>query len=581
MARVALACLSLIVTSCATPAANTPDGTTAAGGSQPVAAAPARQTPKVMIVAVPMEPAQLEGFLGASGVGGGGVVRNIVHALLSVPTEYGTYDPQLASEVPSPDRGTWRVNADGTMDTVWKLRSGVKWHDGTPFTSEDMLFAYRLRKDPALPPPGNANVVALWDSARAPDPLTFEIHWSAPYWAADRAEALGPLPKHILEEPYQQGNPDQFAIHPYFRTEFIGLGPYRLTDWAEGTQMTFTRFDDFFLGPPALDTVVLRFIGDGNTMAAAILAGAVDIIPGSVSGSVSLDSALEIQKQWEGTGNQVVMTPAAGFRVLEPQLRPDLARPRAGLPDVRVRQALSYGLDRESLNEVMRHGLAKIADSWIEPSDPTRPQQQSFIPQFPYDQRRAQQLLADAGWSPGPDGVLIHSGTGERFELVLRATQVAGGQAGKDTEAQLLANDWKKLGIQSTLDLAAIGTSSSREYDAKSSGMLVSGAFGTAAQPFQGRYESRYIAGDANRWGGQNLEGFNDPEADVLLPQFNTTIDPRQRLELERKLLQKLIGEVAFYPEFWEVIPVLMVKGVSPFAGARTTYKFYAWDKQS
>ena len=163
---------------------------------------------------------------------------------------------------------------------------------------------------------------------------------------------------------------------------------------------------------------------------------------------------------------------------------------------------------------------------------------------------------------------------------MLRATQVAGGQTGKDIEAQVLASEWKKLGIESSLDLAAIGTAQSREYDAKSPGMLVSGAFGNPAQPFQGRYDSRYIANDANRWGGQNLEGYSDPEADVLLVQFNTTIDPRQRLEIERGLLRKLIGEVAFYPTFWEVLPVLMVKGVSPFANARTTDKFYAWDKE-
>jgi peptide/nickel transport system substrate-binding protein len=533
-----------------------------------------------MVVAVPTEPPQLEGFLGGSGVGGGGVVRNIVHALLSVPIENGTYQPQLSPELPSPDRGTWRVNADGSMDTTWKLRPGIKWHDGTPFTAEDMVFAYRLRKDPALPPPGSANVIALWESARVIDPLTFEIHWSASYWAADRAEALGPLPKHILEEPYQRGDADAFVIHPYFRTDFVGLGPYRLSEWNQGAQMTFTRYDDFFMGRPPLDTVVLRFISDPNTMAATILAGAVDVIPGSVSGSVGLDAALEIQKQWEGTGNLVNMVPAAGFRVLEPQMRPELARPRAGLPDVRVRQALMFGTDRDSLNDVMRHGLAKIADSWIEPADPNRPQQEPFIPKYPYDLRRAQQLLTDAGWTAGPDGVLVHSGTVERFELVLRATQVAGGQTGKDVEAQLLANDWKKLGIQSNLDLAAIGTATSREYDAKSPGMLVSGAFGNPSQPFQGRYESRYIAGDANRWGGQNLEGYSDPEADVLLPLFNTTIEPRQRLELERQLLRKLIGEVAFLPTFWEVTPVLMVKGVSPFANARTTYKFYAWDKE-
>ena len=111
VASIVLTCLSLIVTSCATPGRE----------AEPSSGAPARQAPKILVVAVPMEPAQLEGFLGASGVGGGGIVRNVVHALLSVPIEDGTYQPQLASELPSPERGTWRTNADGTMDTVWKL----------------------------------------------------------------------------------------------------------------------------------------------------------------------------------------------------------------------------------------------------------------------------------------------------------------------------------------------------------------------------------------------------------------------------------------------------------------------------
>src|SRR5439155_12780698 len=122
--RLALVWVSLMATACATPG---PSGETVAGSG----AAPVHTTPKILVVAVPMEPAQLEGFLGASGVGGGGIVRNVVHALLSVPIEDGTYQPQLASELPSPERGTWRTNADGTMDTVWKLRPGVRWHDGT------------------------------------------------------------------------------------------------------------------------------------------------------------------------------------------------------------------------------------------------------------------------------------------------------------------------------------------------------------------------------------------------------------------------------------------------------------------
>src|SRR5437588_4858160 len=87
---IVLTCVSLAVTSCAAPQAPRDASS---------AAAPVSQAPKILVVGVPQEPAQLEGFLGASGVGGGGIVRNIVHALLSVATENSTYEAQLASEM--------------------------------------------------------------------------------------------------------------------------------------------------------------------------------------------------------------------------------------------------------------------------------------------------------------------------------------------------------------------------------------------------------------------------------------------------------------------------------------------------
>ena len=575
-ASAVLACLGVLASACAPTPASPPPGSSlnASNGAAPgISVNQPPRPPKILTVAAPQEPAQLEGFLGAGSIGGAGEIRNIVHAFLAVLTEDESYQAQLAVELPSTDRGTWQINADGSMDTIWKLRPGVKWHDGTPFTSEDLLFAYQLRKDPNLPPPGAANIVALWESASAPDLLTFQIHWSAAYYGADRAEVLGPLPRHLLQEAHARGDAESFVINPYFTSEFVGLGPFKLTSWAQGSEMQFSRFDDFFLGRPILDGMIVRFIPDSNAMVASILAEAVDLI---LARGITLDTGMEVRQRWEGTGNLVKIERDGRYRILEPQMRPEVARPRAGLTDVRVRQALSFAIDRQSLIDVTKRGLAPISDSWLPPEDPRRRELEEDIPKFPYDVRRAQQLLAEAGWAPGSDGILVHSGTGEKFELSIRATQVAGGQVGKDTEAQLLANDYKQIGIASTVDLQAIGTATSRQYDATRPGMLVSGAL---VNTFNGRYESRYIASDANRWGGSNLAGYSDPEADTLLVRFVSTIDQRERTIIERGLLRKLIGEVALYPLLWEVVPVLMLKSVNPVAGVRTTYKFYAWDK--
>src|SRR6266571_3083446 len=103
------------------------------------------------------------------------------------------------------------------MDTTWKLRPGVKWHDGAPFTADDMLFTLDVRKDPAVGA-RNFGRLDLVQSASAPDPLTFVIHWSAPYVDANQALDLDPMPKHLLEETYLTQK-ENFANSPYLTTQ--------------------------------------------------------------------------------------------------------------------------------------------------------------------------------------------------------------------------------------------------------------------------------------------------------------------------------------------------------------------------
>jgi len=87
------------------------------------------------------------------------------------------------------------VNPDGTMDTAWRLRPNVKWHDGAPFTSADLLFSFNVYKDPEVPT-ASGRALGLMASATAPDPLTFVVHWSSPYVRADEGQALIPSLVH-------------------------------------------------------------------------------------------------------------------------------------------------------------------------------------------------------------------------------------------------------------------------------------------------------------------------------------------------------------------------------------------------
>src|SRR5205085_8984791 len=126
----------------------------------------------------------------------------IAHNKLTDVDEREAIVPQLAVEVPTVEKGTWRVNADGSMDVTWKLQPNAKWQDGVPFTSADLVFSFEVYKDPELTNHRGIGL-PLMASVTAPDPLTLIVHWSSTYVDATTADELLPMPKHILEDLYR------------------------------------------------------------------------------------------------------------------------------------------------------------------------------------------------------------------------------------------------------------------------------------------------------------------------------------------------------------------------------------------
>src|SRR5207253_2814588 len=133
---------------------------------------------RTLTIGLLKEPTTIEGFTGGGFVGGAQILRNFVHDHLVEQDDRGTPYPQLATEIPTLENGAWVVNDDATMDITWRLKDGVKWHDGTPFNSADLMFAFTLHKDPDLLDSYPAERASM-QSAAAPDPLTFAVHWSS------------------------------------------------------------------------------------------------------------------------------------------------------------------------------------------------------------------------------------------------------------------------------------------------------------------------------------------------------------------------------------------------------------------
>ncbi len=566
-----LATLSLILLliGC-TPVALT--GSTGAPG-----ASQALKPPKVLRIGNFGEPDNIEGFGGTRGAGAG-IIRNIAHNYLAVQTDRLDYQPQIAEALPDVAKGTWIVYADGRMDTTWKLRPNVSWQDGTPFTSDDLVFSYAVRQDPNLPQ-NISSTSAFMSGVDAPDPTTLVVHWSQPYIHAEQAAGLSPLAKHLLEQPYNDDTStgkQNFIASPFFRTGFIGLGPYRLTHWEQGSFAEFDRFDGYLLGRPPLDTVVVQFFGDPNALVGAILSESVDLV---VPPGVDIETARAVQQRWEGTDNVVRFDTTGRFTFLEMQYRPDLARPVGGLSNPDVRRGFYSALDRQALVDELFHGLPMVADSWVAPNDADRPALEDAISKFPFDLARAQQFLTQAGWVKGSDGVLVSS-TGDRFELSLRASQTGGTQLGKEKQLAVIADFWKAVGVDPSLDLATIGTNGDRGYEATRPGLWLLANIATNPESYVVRLHSHNVGTQATNYTGQNLGGYVNAKVDDLFDRYNVTVDPRARLDIHRALLQEIMGQVVVMPLYLDVSPVLMLKGVNQsVVGATTDYRFFEWDR--
>lgn len=491
-------------------------------------------------------------FIGVGTAGGGNTLfRRIAHDYLTLSDEFGVVHPKLAVEVPSVERGTWRVNPDGTMDMQWKIRPNVKWHNGTPFTSADLLFAFQLHTDRDYNPTTGTAKIRLMESAAAPDPLALNVHWKQVVNDAHSGIGLDPMPKHLLEEMYRSDK-ELLTTTALLNSDFVGLGPYRIAEWNHGVETVFTRFDEYYEGKPPLDKLVVKEMGDPNVMVASILAGAIDAVVGT---GMETETALEIRRQWEGTGNQVSLD-IQGSRVrwVRIQHNPEYARVKNGLTLLPVRQAFYHAVDRQQFSEAHGQDLTPPADSWVRPDHPWRSQLETAIPQYPYNLAQALRMLEEVGWTRGPDGKLVHQ-SGERFDTVFRVRAVGGGEQ----DGLILQNAWSQIGAEIGIEALTPVLSQDRMYQAQAPFATLS-SLDISHFTGDGLHSSQI--GSKGR-PGRNWGNYSNPRVDAVLDRILGTIDEREQISLYRNLLQEQLGDLAGMWLYWGAEPELLLKGVT------------------
>jgi ABC-type transport system substrate-binding protein len=204
------------------------------------------QASRPLAIALFAEPA----VLGSKFAGGGTGVADyhfLFAAKLAHYDETGTPIPVLLQELPSLDRGTWKVFPDGTMETRYTLRSGLTWHDGNPLTAEDVRFTWTAVMDPTLPA-NDREPEKFITSLDVLDPLTLVAHWGETYIFANAWE-LEPIPRHLFETLAQR-DPQSFANSSYWGRDWVGPGPYQVVEWVQGAYLRGKGFSPLCAGRP-------------------------------------------------------------------------------------------------------------------------------------------------------------------------------------------------------------------------------------------------------------------------------------------------------------------------------------------
>jgi peptide/nickel transport system substrate-binding protein len=470
---------------------------------------------------------------------------------LIVSNDKNTYIPVLAKEIPTVENGGIVTRPDGKIDMTWNLQQGVKWHDGVEFTSKDVCFTWKFIVSEGSEVYNRDEYLNI-SGCKEVDPYTVVFTWDKPFAPYNSLfEAV--LPEHILGKLTTA----EILTYDAYNRSPLGTGPFVFKEWKPGEYVHVVKNPNYWRGPeyPKIDEIYFYFVPDDNTRLNAMKAKEYDmgwILPTNVKDVKDL------------AGYRVDLTPSNSFLEWGFSIKSD--RGKILFSDVKVRQALFYAIDREAIVNDLMEGTVTLSES---PINPSSPYYNTNVMKYTYDPAKAKQMLDDAGWKVGADGIREKDGEKLSFTFLNR-----GGRQDRIQIAQVIQAQLKDIGVDVQMDTkeSAAWTTQWRTGNWES---IIGGWF----LPADPSVTNLYACDGAN-----NMTGYCDENLDKAMMASDEVFDFKDRKPLLDQV-QEILAEDAYYlPLYFRVNPIVLNSKLTNFLGSGTNlgpfWNVYEWDLQ-
>ena len=457
------------------------------------------------------------------------------------------YDKNLNFAGELADR--WEVSPDGKIITFY-LHKGVRWHDGTPFTADDVVFTYKLMIDPETPTPYTSQFNVI-DRVEKVSDYEVKVYYKEPYAPALNSWAgLYIVPKHLLYGEKMTDPNLPLKRHP------IGTGPYKFVRWLPGDRIELEVNPDYFRGKPYISKYVYRIIPDQATIFLELKAGGLDEAGLTPVQYVRQSNFPKFKRNFNKYKYLGFGYTYLGYNLLNPFFR-----------DKRVRQAISYAINKKEIIQAVLMGQGMVATG---PYRPGMWYYDSNVRKYPYDPKLALKLLHEAGWRD-TDGDGILDKNGKPFEFTIMTNQ---GNNQRKLTAEIIQRRLRQIGVKVKIRIIEWSAFINEFIDKKKFDAVLLG-WGLDPDPDQ------YDIWCSKKTGPNefNFVSYKNPEVDKILDEARHTFDVKKRKELYYKFQEILAEDQPYtflYIPYSLVAVHKRVRGIKP-APAGISYNFIKW----